>query len=71
MSIYERQGPPAGARPNQVLAPSQCELKSWQLSKLLDLKNLGPYKIVRTINNIVYEFKLSKSITRVFLVFHL
>ena len=40
-------------------------------NKILNFKNLGFYRIIRKIDNITYEFKLSKTIKDVFSVFHL
>ncbi len=39
-------------------------------NKSLDFKNLGPYKIVRVINNIAYELDLPDGIRKTFPVFH-
>ena len=39
-------------------------------NQLLDYKNIGPFKIVRGINNIVYKLKLLEVIGNVFPVFH-
>ncbi len=39
-------------------------------NKNLDFKNLGPYKIIRVINNMIYEFDLSDSIRKTFPIFH-
>ena len=40
-------------------------------NKSLDFKNLGPYKIIRVINNIIYEFDLFDGIRKTFPVFYL
>ena len=45
-------------------------IKTTRPSKSLDLKNLGPYKIVRAINNMAYELELPKSMSGIFPVFH-
>ena len=33
-------------------------IRTIRLNKSLDYKNLGPYKVIRVINNIVYKLKL-------------
>ena len=40
-------------------------------SKLLDYKNLEPYKIIKSYNNLAYELELSILIERIYLVFYL
>ena len=44
-------------------------IKTKRPSKGLDYKNLGPFKIVRAINNSAYELKLPQSMESVFPVF--
>ena len=44
-------------------------IKIIRLNKSLDYKNLGPYRIKRAINNIVYKLNLSKDIN-IYSVFH-
>ena len=39
-------------------------------NKSLNYKNLDPFKIIKVINNIIYELKLSNKIN-VYLIFHL
>ena len=39
-------------------------------NKSLDYKNLGPFKVIRVINNSAYELKLPPLIEGIFLVFH-
>ena len=41
-----------------------------KFNRKLNYKNFDFYEIVRTINNIVYKFNLSKSIKKIFLIFH-
>ena len=41
------------------------------LNKLLDHKNLGPFKIVRIINNSIYKLKLLSLIVGIFSIFYL
>ena len=37
----------------------------------MDYKNLGPFIIIRVINNIVYKLKLPELIRGIYLIFHL
>ena len=39
-------------------------------NKSLDFKNLGPYKIIRVINNMIYELDLPDSIGKTFPIFY-
>ena len=41
------------------------------INKSLDHKNLGPFKIIRVINNSAYKLKLPPSISSIFPVFYL
>ena len=45
-------------------------LKTSRPSKSLDHKNIGPYKIVRVINNMAYEIALPETLKGVHPVFH-
>jgi len=40
-------------------------------AKSLDYKNLGPFKVIRVINNLVYKLELFKSINSIFFIFYL
>jgi len=42
-----------------------------KLSKSLEHKNIDFYKIVKVINNYVYELKLFKSIKLIYFIFYL
>lgn len=44
-------------------------IKTTRLNKSLDYKNLGPYRIKRAINNIIYELDLSEGMN-IYPVFH-
>ena len=46
-------------------------IKTKQLNKGLNAKNLGLFKITRVINNIAYELELLSIITSIFPIFHL
>ena len=46
-------------------------IKTTQLNKSLDHKNLGLYKVVRVINNSIYKLKLLPALEGIFLVFYL
>ena len=46
-------------------------IKTTRLNKSLDHKNLGPFEIIRVINNSAYKLKLSPAIEGIFLVFYL
>ena len=39
-------------------------------NKSLDYKNLGPFEVVRVINNSAYELKLPPAMEGIFPVFH-
>jgi len=39
-------------------------------NRSLDFKNRGPFKVVRSINNLAYELQLPKEIGRLHNVFH-
>lgn len=39
-------------------------------NKSLDYKNLGPFKIIRVLDNLAYELKLPPSMSSIFPVFH-
>ena len=45
-------------------------LKITRPNKSLNHKNLEPFKIIKAINNSVYELNLLKFIKETFLVFH-
>lgn len=45
-------------------------IKITRPNKSLDHKNMGPYKIIRAINNSAYELDLPSSMKNVFPVFH-
>ena len=45
-------------------------IKTTRPNKSLDHKNLGPFEIVRVINNSAYELKLPPAIEGIFPVFH-
>ena len=46
-------------------------IKTRRPNKFLNYKNLGLYKIIRAIDNLVYELALPPSIKGIFLVFYL
>ena len=45
-------------------------IKTTRPNKSLDYKNLGPFEIIRVINNLAYELKLLPAMEGIFLVFH-
>ena len=46
-------------------------IRTSRANKSLDHKNLGPFRIIRVIDNSAYELKLPPSMSSIFLVFHL
>ena len=46
-------------------------IKITRLNKSLDYKNLGPFKVVRVINNSIYKLKLLSLIAGIFSIFYL
>ena len=45
-------------------------IKTIRPNKLLDYKNIGPFKIIRAINNSAYKLELSLAIRRVYSIFY-
>jgi len=46
-------------------------IKIKQIRKFLENKNFKFYKIIKIINNYIYQLKLSKSIIEIYLIFYL
>ena len=55
---------------NKIMFDS-CYINIIKFNRELNYKNLDSFEIVRAINNSVYELNLSKSMKKVFSVFHL
>ena len=53
-----------------IIMLNNKNIKINRSNKFLNYKNLGFYKIIKVIDNIIYKLKLSKKIN-IFFVFHL
>ena len=54
---------------NDIIILNSRNIRITRLSKLLDYKNLKPFRIIRVINNIICELELPKGMN-IYSIFH-
>ena len=69
--VNRRRHPTLKFKVGDIVMLDTRNIKITCLNKLLDHKNLGPFKIIRVINNLVYKLKLLLSMAGIFSIFYL